>query len=152
VTEDKEITVAKNRRAAFEFYFLETFVAGMVLSGTEIKSVRDHLVQLQDAYGVVQNEEVWIRNLSIEAYKRAAFFNHSARHDRKLLLNRNEIKKIVGKLKDKGITLIPVRMFISSGGYAKLEIALAKGKKTYDKRETIKEREVNRDLDRRKMR
>jgi SsrA-binding protein len=152
VTEDKEITVAKNRRAAFEFYFLETFVAGMVLSGTEIKSVRDHLVQLQDAYGVVQNEEVWIRNLSIEPYKRAAFFNHSARHDRKLLLNRNEIKKIVGKLKDKGITLIPVRMFISSGGYAKLEIALAKGKKTYDKRETIKDREVNRDLDRRKMR
>jgi SsrA-binding protein len=150
--EDKEITVSKNRRAAFEFYFLETFVAGLVLSGTEVKSVRDHLVQLQDAYGVIQDDEVWIRNLSIEPYKRAAFFNHSTRHDRKLLLNRSEIKKIVGKLKDKGITLIPVRMFISTGGYAKLEIALAKGKKTYDKRETIKEREVNRDLDRRQMR
>lgn len=145
----KEITISKNRRAGFDFFLTDKFVAGIKLTGTEIKSVRLSLVNISDAYCLMQEEEVWIRNMSIEQYKEGTYNNHPVRQDRKLLLNKKEIKKIATKLKDKGVTLIPVRLFISESGFAKLDIALAKGKKNYDKRETIKDRDNKRELDRR---
>lgn len=144
----KEQNISKNRRASFDYFLTDHFIAGIVLSGTEIKSVRNMQVNLSDAYCLVINGEVWIRNLSIEPYKEGTYNNHEPKKDRKLLLNAKEIKKIITKLKDKGVTLIPERMFISEKGWAKIEIAIAKGKKNYDKRQSIKDKEVKRNLQR----
>jgi SsrA-binding protein len=144
---DKTIHI-ENRRASFEYFFLSTFTAGIVLSGTEIKSIRAGKANLQDAYCFLDKDEVFVKNMNISQYTHATFFNHISNRDRKLLLNKNEINKIKVKLKDVGLTIIPTRLFINEKGLAKLEIAVAKGKKAYDKRNSIKEKDIERDLKR----
>lgn len=141
--------IIKNKRAGFEYSFLDKFIAGIQLTGTEIKSIRLGKASITEAYCLVENGEVKVRNMQIEEYDKGGHYNHQPRRDRKLLLNAPEIKKISNNLKDQGVTLIPLRLFINEKGLAKLEIALAKGKKTHDKRESIKDREVKRELDRR---
>jgi SsrA-binding protein len=143
----KEVEI-KNRRASFEYSFLEQFVAGMVLSGSEIKSIRQGKANLSDSYCVLVNGELWIRNLHISEYEKATHYTHEPLRERKLLLTANELKRIEKKLKDQGLTVIPTRLFINQKGWAKLEIAIAKGKKTFDKREDIKKKDVERELQR----
>ncbi len=146
----KEIeVVAKNRKASFEYSILETYKCGMVLSGTEIKSIRLGKVNIGDAYCVIQNDELYVRNMHIDEYEKGGFTNHVARADRKLLVKKTELKRLVNKLKDKGLTLVPLMVFLSENGFAKLEIALAKGKKAFDKREDIKKKDIQRENDRR---
>lgn len=120
----------------------------MVLTGTEIKSIREGKVNLQDAYCLLLDGELYIRNLHISPYTEGTHYNHEPLRDRKLLLTKRELKKLDSKLKDQGLTIIPIRIFSSEKGLAKIEIALAKGKKLYDKRDTIKERDVKRETDR----
>jgi SsrA-binding protein len=144
---DKTIHI-KNRRASFEYFFLQTFTTGIVLLGTEIKSLRTGKANLQDAYCFVDNDEVYIKNMHIASYSHATHFNHEPNRDRKLLLNKSEINKIKVKLKDVGLTIIPIKLFINEKGLAKLEIAIAKGKKAFDKRNSIKEKDIERDLKR----
>ncbi len=141
----KEIS---NRSATYNFAIDSKYEAGMVLLGTEVKSVRQGMVSFVDSFCVIYNGEMWLKNLNIAAYTHGTVNNHLAVHDRKLLLQKKEIKKIVAKTKEKGFTIIPLRIFVSESGFLKLEIALARGKKTYDKRDSIKERDVKRDMDR----
>lgn len=138
----------RNRRASFEYSFLETYTAGIALTGTEIKSVRQGKVNLQDAYCLFLNEELYIRQMNISKYTEGTYYNHEPLRDRKLLLTKRELRRLTEKLKDQGLTIVPVRLFTNERGFAKLEIALAKGKKLYDKRESIKERDVTRELSR----
>ncbi len=140
----------KNKRASFEYYFLDTYNAGIVLSGTEIKSIRQGKVNLTDAYCVIQKNELYIRQMHISKYNEGTHYNHDPLNDRKLLLQKREIKKIENKLKDVGLTIVPTRLYISDRGFAKVDIAMAKGKKLFDKRDSIKEKDVKRDLDRNK--
>lgn len=134
-----------NRRASFEYFFLETYTAGIVLVGTEVKSIRQNKLNLTDSYCLFNDGELYVRNLHISPYEKSTHFNHDALRDRKLLLRKKEIKKLVNKLKDQGLTIVPKRLFIDERGFIKLEIALAKGKKLYDKRETIKDRDLSRE-------
>jgi SsrA-binding protein len=138
----------RNRKASFEYHFLETYTAGIVLRGTEIKSIRMSKVNLQDAYCFVSNGEVFIKNMHISEYDLGNLRNHDPKADRKLLLKKTEIARIEKKLKDQGNTVIPVKIFINAKGLAKLEIALARGKKLYDKRESIKEKDLKRSQER----
>jgi SsrA-binding protein len=138
----------KNRRASFDYAFIEKYVAGMVLTGTEIKSIRQGKASLADSYCVFVNGELFVRNLQVTEYEKAKHFNHEPGRDKKLLLSANELNKIEKKLKDQGITIVPVRLFINDKGWAKLEIAVAKGKKTFDKREDIKKKDTERELQR----
>lgn len=138
----------KNKRASFEYSFLDKYIAGIKLAGTEIKSIRQSKANITDAYCVVVNEELWIRNMDIAEYFQGTYNNHLSKRDRKLLLNKNELKKLFVKLKDKGLTIIPLRLFINENGFAKIEIALAKGKKLYDKREDLKLKDAKREMDR----
>ncbi len=135
-----------NRKARFEYEFLETFIAGIVLTGTEIKSIRNGKASIAEAYCFLKNGELFIKNMYIAEYEQGSYNNHDPLRVRKLLLNKHELKKLERKKKDVGITIIPVRLFINEKGLAKLEIALAKGKKLHDKRQSIKERDVKRDL------
>jgi SsrA-binding protein len=144
----EEITISKNRKASFEYFFLDEYTAGIQLTGTEIKSVRLNQVSIAEAYCLFDKSDLVIRNMNIEHYKEGTYNNHEPRRDRKLLLNYTELKKLTGKLKDKGLTIIPIRLFINERGLAKLQITLAKGKKNYDKRESIKQKDVKRQLDR----
>jgi len=146
--EKEEITISKNRKASFEYFFLDEFTSGIVLTGTEIKSVRLNQVSIAEAYCLFEKSDLIIRNMNIEHYKEGTYNNHEPRRDRKLLLNSKELKKLSGKLKDKGLTIIPIRLFINDKGLAKIHISLAKGKKNYDKRESIKQKDVKRQLDR----
>ncbi|MHB8401046.1 MAG: SsrA-binding protein SmpB [Bacteroidia bacterium] len=139
----------KNRRATFDYSFSEKFIAGMVLKGTEIKSIREGKVSLADSYCYLINKELFIKNLHITEYEKASFYNHAPMRERKLLLNKIELNKIERKMKDVGTTIIPLRMFINENGYAKLEIGLAKGKKAFDKREDIKKKDIERESARR---
>jgi SsrA-binding protein len=123
---------------------LETYTAGIVLTGTEIKSIRDGKVNLTDAYCFFQDDELIVHHLHISPYEKGTYANHNPTRDRKLLLTRRELKRLLVKLKDQGLTIIPTRLFINDNGLAKIEVALAKGKKLYDKRETIKERDQKR--------
>jgi SsrA-binding protein len=141
-----------NKRARFEFELLEKFEAGMVLLGSEIKSIRDGKVSLLDSFCAFSNGELWIRNLHIAEYAWANRMNHETKRARKLLLKKQELRKLESKVKEKGLTIVPLRIFLSERGFAKIEIALAKGKKTHDKRATIRERDVAREMDREKMR
>lgn len=134
----------KNRKASFEYFFLDTFTAGLVLKGTEMKSIRMGKASISEAYCVFMNGELFIRNMNISVYELGTHYNHLPLRDRKLLLNRKELKKLDEKLKDVGLTIIPFRLFISDTGLAKLDIALAKGKKLYDKRDSIKNRDAER--------
>lgn len=138
----------RNKRARFEYHISDTFVAGIQLSGTEIKSIRMSKASILEAYCIYDKGEMWIRNMHITEYDNGSFYNHRPRADRKLLLNRKEIDKIEKFLKVKGNTVIPLRLFISEKGWAKIEIGLAKGKKLHDKREDLKEKDDKRDMDR----
>jgi SsrA-binding protein len=138
----------KNKKASFEYEFLDVYTAGIQLTGTEIKSIRDSKANISDAYCTFVNGELYVRNMHISEYKEGSYNNHEPKRDRKLLLNKTELKKLSGKLKDKGLTVIPLKMFINQKGLAKLEIALAKGKKLYDKRESLKEKDAKRQIDR----
>jgi SsrA-binding protein len=138
----------KNRRASFEFAFIDSFTAGLVLMGTEIKSIRQGKANLTDAYCVFFQDELYVRNMHISAYEEGTHYNHIPLRDRKLLLSKRELGKLQKELKNVGLTIIPTRLFISDKGYAKLNISLAKGKKTFDKRDDIKEKDVKRDMDR----
>ncbi len=141
----------KNRKASFEYEFIEKFVAGMVLRGTEIKSIREGRVNLQEAYCTFYDDGMYVQNMHISAYEQANVFNHDPLRQRKLLLNKRELKKLQTKLEEQGLTIVPIRLFISDRGFAKLEIALARGKKLHDKRDSIKERDVKRELSRMKF-
>lgn len=138
----------KNRRATFDYEIGDTYTAGIVLTGTEIKSIRNGKASLADSYCVVDRGEVWVKGMSITEYFYGSYNNHEARRDRKLLLNRKEIMKIQKASEDVGFTIVPLRMFISESGYAKLVIGVGRGKKQYDKRQSIKEREDRRNIDR----
>jgi len=140
--------VIRNKKASFEYEFLDTYIAGIVLKGTEIKSIREHKASINEAYCYIQNGEVFIKNMHIGAYKWASFSQHDVKAIRKLLLHANEIKKIFGQVKNTGITAIPLKLFINAKGLAKLEIAVVKGKKLYDKRQDIKDKENDRTLQR----
>ncbi len=136
----------ENRRARFDYQFLENYTAGMILTGTEIKSIREGKAGLSDSYCYFKNGELYIKNMHITEYSEGTHYNHEPNRERKLLLNKAEVNKISKKLKDQGLTVIPVRLFISDSGYAKLEIAIAKGKKEFDKRESIKKREGDKEI------
>lgn len=138
----------KNKRASFEYEFIDNYIAGIQLFGTEIKSIRDGKVNITDGYCVFIKNELYVRNIQISEYKFGNHYNHTPKRDRKLLLNKQELKKLQVKLKDKGLTVIPLRLFTTSSGIAKLEITLAKGKKLYDKREDLKKKDSQREMDR----
>ncbi len=136
----------KNRRATFDYEITDTYTAGIVLTGTEIKSIRMGKASLADTYCLVENHEVWVKNMYIAEYFYGTYNNHTERRDRKLLLNRKEIRQLEKEGKESGFTIIPLRLFISDRGYAKLVIGIGKGKKEYDKRQTIREREDSRNI------
>jgi len=144
----KDFINIKNRKASHEYEFIDKFVAGIVLMGTEIKSIRNSQVTMSDAHCVFIEDELWIKNLHISEYSNGGYVNHEPKRERKLLLNRQELEKINGKVTTKGMTIIPIRLFINDKGRAKVEIAVAKGKKLFDKRESLKEKDNKRDLDR----
>lgn len=137
-----------NKRAKFEFEFLEKYTAGIVLAGTEIKSIRLGKASIADSFCEFQNGELFMINSHIEEYSFGTHYNHKAKSERKLLLNKKELKSLHKSVQNKGLTIVPLRLFTNEKGLAKLEIALAKGKKLYDKRETIKDRENKINLDR----
>ena len=138
----------KNRRASFDYIFTETFTAGLVLTGTEIKSIRQSKASLVDTYCTFINNELWVKNMHVAEYFYGSYNNHVARRDRKLLLDRKELRKLQQAVKNPGFTIVPTRLFINEKGLAKLVIALARGKHEYDKRESIKERDDKREMDR----
>jgi SsrA-binding protein len=136
----------RNRKASFEFSFIDRYTAGIVLKGSEIKSIREGKANINDAHCFVNGGEVYVKAMHISEYNNAGSFGHIPTADRKLLLTKKEIKKIIDALKNKGLTIIPLRLFINEKGFAKLEIALSKGKKIHDKRETIKKRDTEREI------
>lgn len=140
-------SVATNRKASHEYHILEEFEAGMVLQGTEVKSLRDNKVQIMDAYAVVEKEEVWINNLHISPFDKGNRFNHDPVRPRKLLLHKKEIQRLIGKTQEQGLTLVPLRIYFKDGR-AKLAFAIAKGKKLYDKRADKAEKEADREIER----
>jgi SsrA-binding protein len=144
---DNKIKI-KNRKAFFEYFISDKFVAGIVLTGTEIKSIREGKVSIEESYCAFKEEELFVINMHIAEYKFGTYNNHEPKHDRKLLLNRKELKKLNTKIKEKGFTIIPTFLFINEKGLAKLEIGLAKGKKLYDKRESIKTKDTGREMER----
>lgn len=137
----------KNKKASFEYFLVETFTAGIVLTGTEIKSIRMGKASLVDAYCTVINGEMWVLGMSVSPYFYGSYSNHEMRRDRKLLLNKREIRRLQDATKQPGFTIIPILVFIDEKGRAKMDIALAKGKKLYDKRQTLKEKEDRREMD-----
>ena len=138
----------QNKRAKFEFEFIEKYTAGIVLAGTEIKSIRLGKASIADSFCEFQNGELFMINSHIEEYAYGTHFNHKAKSERKLLLNKKELKSLLKSVQNKGLTIVPLRLFTNEKGLAKVDIALAKGKKLYDKRETIKDRDNKIDLDR----
>lgn len=138
----------QNRRARFDYEITETFTAGLVLTGTEIKSIRNGKASLADTYCVVDNGEVWVKGMHIAEYFYGSYNNHSTRRDRKLLLTRKEITRLAKAADDVGFTIVPLKVFISDKGYAKMLIGIGRGKKQYDKRQSIREREDKRNIDR----
>ena len=137
-----------NRKAKFEYHFLAEFEAGIILTGTEIKSMRLGEVNLKDAYCLIRDGEILIKSLFIAEYKYGNQNNHETRRDRKLLLRKTEIKKLDKKVKEKGFSIVPYKMYIGERGFAKITVALAQGKKSYDKRESLKQKDNKRELDR----
>ncbi len=134
-----------NRKARFEYKIEETFEAGLVLTGTEVKSLRLGKASIQEAYATIYKEEAWLINSTIEEYKQGTRYNHEPKRQRKLLLKRREIKKLIGALKTKGVTLIPLKLYFNQRGIAKLQLGLATGKKQHEKRDAIKERDWKRE-------
>lgn len=151
----KSNVVIKNKKAEFQFFLVDRYMAGIVLFGTEIKSLREGKASINEAFcafGGVNGTELFVRNMYVAEYSHGSAYNHLARRERKLLLNKRELHKLQNKVKEKGFTIIPVRLFIDENGRAKLDIALARGKKLYDKRESIKEKDLNRQMNREKVR
>ena len=145
-TPEKEIeSIARNKRARFDYHILETFEAGVVLRGTEVKSLRDGRANISDAYGIVRNGEVFLLNAHIDPYARGGYVNHEATATRKLLLNRREIRRLIGAVEREGLTLIPLELYFKKGR-AKVALALAKGKKLHDKRDTQRQRDAEREM------
>ncbi|MTI19603.1 SsrA-binding protein SmpB [Fulvivirga sp. RKSG066] len=138
----------KNRKARHEYEFVDTYEAGIVLKGTEIKSIREGKVNLLDGYCFFNKGELILKGIHISPYSQSSFYNHESTRERKLLLHKRELVKIKSKLDEKGLTLIPSRLYINKRGFAKVEIALAKGKKLHDKRDSIKEKDMKRELER----
>ncbi len=138
----------RNKKASFEYFFVDTYTAGMVLTGTEIKSIRLGKASLVDSYCYINNGEIWVKGMHIAPYFFGSYNNHEARRDRKLLLNKREIRRLREAIKQVGFTIIPILVFIDDHGRAKMDIALAKGKKMYDKRQTLKDKEDLRSMDR----
>jgi SsrA-binding protein len=144
----KKTVNIQNRRASYEYAFLAKYTAGIMLTGTEIKSVREGNVNLTDGFCVFLREELWLNQIHIAKFTEGTYNNHEPTRPRKLLLNKKEINQLLKKSQEQGVTIIPTRLFINDRGFAKVEIALAKGKKLYDKREDIKERDVKREMQR----
>lgn len=140
----------QNKKARFEYEFLDTYTCGIILTGTEIKSLRMGKASIGEAYAYTHNEEVWVKEMYIAEYAPGSYNNHLTKRIRKLLLNKKEIRKIDSKLQNVGITIVPIELFINEKGYAKVKIAVARGKKTHDKRNSLKEKDVKRQLDRAK--
>ena len=138
----------KNKRASHDYEFIETYTAGMVLTGTEIKSIRQGKASLVDTYCFFDKRELWVKNMHIAQYTYGTYNNHAATRDRKLLLNKRELRKLQKATKDTGKTIIPLRMFINDNGLAKLEIALCQGKHSYDKRQSLREADDKREMQR----
>lgn len=141
---EKEILI-KNKKAGFEFFIETVFDAGIVLKGTEVKSIRNANANINDAYCIIDKDDIIIKNMHIAEYKNTGFVHHKPDADRRLLLKKNEIKKIKEKLKNVGYTLVPLELYFSETGFAKLKIGIARGKKLYDKREDIKKKDIERD-------
>lgn len=141
-------TEAKNRKASFEYHLLDRFECGMVLMGSEIKSIRSNGASITEAYCTFEGEALVVRNMQVAPWGTSVHYVHEPKRDRKLLLHARELRKLRKLVKDQGITIVPVRLFINAKGYAKLEIAVAKGKKAFDKRASIKEREAKREMER----
>ena len=138
----------KNKKASFEYFFIETFTAGIVLTGTEIKSIRLGKASLVDTYCTIINGELWVKGMSVSPYFYGSYNDHELRRDRKLLLTKREIAKLALATKQTGYTIVPLLVFIDQNGRAKMDIALCKGKKEFDKRQTLKEKEDRREMDR----
>ncbi len=138
----------RNKRGSWEYFLVEKFVAGIVLTGTEIKSIRNGKASLAESYCYFEGGELFVRNMHIAEYSYGTYNNHLAKRDRKLLLNKRELKRLNRQVKEKSMTIVPVLLFVNTKGLAKLEIALAKGKHFYDKRETLKEKDHKREIDR----
>jgi len=141
----KEETVVTNRKALHEYFIIDRYEAGIALKGTEVKSLRQRSANLQDGYAIIKNGEVWLLGLHISPFEKGNINNHDPKRDRKLLLHKQEIRRLVGKVAEKGLTLVPLRLYFKNN-IVKVEIGLARGKKTYDKRESIKKRDVERQL------
>ncbi len=138
----------KNKKTSFEYFFVDTYTAGIVLTGTEIKSIRMGKASLVDAYCYIVNGEIWVKGMNVSPYFYGSYSNHEAKRDRKLLLKKREIHQLQEATKQVGFTIVPILVFIDNKGRAKIDIALAKGKKEYDKRQTLKEKEDRREMDR----
>jgi len=138
----------KNKKASHEYFLIEKYTAGIQLTGTEIKSIRYGKASIREAYCAFNGNELFVRNMDISEYKLGTHYNHEPKRERKLLLTKRELRKLQTKINEKGFTLVPILLFINDKGLAKLEIALAKGKHTYDKRASLKEKDIKRDLDR----
>ena len=138
----------KNKRAEFDFHIVDKYMAGIVLTGTEIKSIRVGKAGLVDTYCYIHNGEMWVKNMYVAEYERGSYNNHLPRRDRKLLLNKKEIRNLQQETKNPGFTIVPLRLFINEDGRAKLDIALCRGKKEYDKRQSLKDKEDRREMDR----
>ena len=145
MAEKEQRVVASNRKARHDYFILDTLEAGLVLKGTEVKSLRSGNANLQDSYALVKNGEVWLFGMHISPYEHGSFSNHDPRRTRKLLLSKREIRRLLGRVQEKGLTIIPLSIYFK-GAYAKIELAIAQGKKSYDKRESIKQREAKRDI------
>ena len=146
---EKSVSI-KNKRASHEYFLVQEFTAGIQLTGTEIKSIRDGKANLADAYCTFTGTELFVRNMHIAEYSYGTHYNHEAKRDRKLLLTKKELKKLAIKVKERGFTIIPVLLFINDNGIAKLNIALARGKHAYDKRESLKQKDMMREMEARR--
>ncbi|MEI6886314.1 MAG: SsrA-binding protein SmpB [Bacteroidota bacterium] len=144
---EKTINI-RNKRASFEYFLLQEFTAGIMLTGTEIKSIREGKASIADAFCSFKGEELFVMNMHIAEYTLGTIYNHEPKRERKLLLNKRELHKLHVKVKEKGLTIIPTLLFINEKGLAKLTIALAKGKHSYDKRDTLKQKDMKREIDR----
>jgi len=140
----------KNKKASYQYFFIEEYIAGIQLTGTEIKSIREGKVNFVDSYCAFKEHELFVRNLHISEYRLGTHYNHEPKRERKLLMTKRELRKLKTKSVEKGLTIVPTVLFINEQGYAKLKIALARGKHAYDKRESIKKKDIQRDLERSK--
>ena len=145
---EKNIIEIKNKKAEYLYFLMDSFTAGLVLTGTEIKSIREGRANLTDAYCAFIGNELFVKQMHISEYRFGSWLNHAAKRDRKLLLNKKELRKLARAIKEKGLTIVPVKLFISENGYAKLDIALARGKREFDKRQSIRDKDMRRERDR----